>query len=57
MRRIDPRDVVKIAEATYLESLLIHVLVVDITSNQHLVLDSIKWPTRRNSPVKIKVSR
>lgn len=33
MRIIDPCDVVKIAEATYLESLLIHVSVVDITSN------------------------
>jgi len=57
MRRIDPCAVVKIAGSTYLESLLIHVSVVDITSNQQLVLNSIKWATRRNSPVKIKVSR
>lgn len=32
MRRIDPRDFVKVAETAYLESLLSSVLLVNITS-------------------------
>lgn len=41
MRRIDPRDIVKVAEKTYLESLLIGVSV-NITSTQQLFPISIK---------------
>lgn len=53
MRRIDPRDIVKVAEKTYLESLLNGVLV-NITSTQQLVLISIKCVLRRNSQVRIQ---
>lgn len=53
MRRIDPCDIVKVAEKTYLESLLIGVSV-NITSTQQLVPISIKCMLRGNSQVRIQ---
>lgn len=50
MRRIDPRDNVKVTEKTYLESLLIGVSV-NITSTQQLVPISIKCMLRGNSQI------